>query len=53
MKRVYLVNGYEESRSYFMNLLGAISQEDYAVLITGGSVERNGNYFKIKNFLGL
>lgn len=53
MKRVYLINSWEESREYFLSCLGKYTEEEYSRLINGGTVYRGDNKFTIENVNGL
>jgi hypothetical protein len=53
MKRVYLINSWEESREYFLRCLGGYTEEEYETLMNGGVVYRSDNEFTIENVNGL
>ena len=47
MKRHYYINGWEESRKYFLSILGSISASEFAKLENGEVLEKDGNRFYI------
>lgn len=53
MKRVYLINSWEESREYFLRCLGGYTEEEYETLMNGGVVYGSDNEFTIENVNGL
>ena len=53
MKRKYIINGWQESREYFLRLLGGFTNEEYNTLLNGGKVYREDNVFYIENINGL
>lgn len=53
MYRKYIVNGCEETRRYFLSKIGTLTEEDVKKLVNGEQLIRNGNIFRIKNFLGI
>lgn len=53
MKRIYLINSWEESREYFLSCLGRYTEEEYKTLIDGGVVHRGDNELSIENVNGL
>ena len=53
MKRRYFVNGWQEKREYFLQMLGSFTADEYNTLINGGKVYRDGNVFYIDNVNGL
>jgi hypothetical protein len=53
MKRIYTINGWEESRAYFLNILGTATHDEIKILLDGGTVERNGNELQILNPQGI
>ena len=53
MKRRYFVNRKQESREYFLSLLGFISVQEFELLQNGGTLYKNDNYFRIENYGGI
>ena len=53
MKRRYYINGWQESREYFLQCLGRFTSEEYNTLINGGKVYRDDDTFYIENVNGL
>lgn len=53
MKRRYFINGWQESREYFLQMLGSFTYEEYDTLIRGGEVYRDRDVFYIENVNGL
>ena len=53
MKRRYFINGWQESREYFLHMLGSFTHEEYDTLIRGGEVYRGRDAFYIENVNGL
>ena len=53
MKRKYYINGWQESREYFLQMLGSFTHEEYNTLISGGEVYRGRDVFYIENVNGL
>lgn len=53
MKRRYFVNQWQESREYFLSLLGFISVQEFELLKRGKAICKNGNYFRIENYGGI
>ena len=53
MKRKYLINGWEETREYFLRRLGDYTETEYKTLVSGGEVKRIDSYFKIENIDGI
>lgn len=53
MRRRYYINGWLESREYFLQCLGRFTEEEYTTLINGGKVYREDDIFTIENVNGL
>lgn len=53
MRRVYYINGWEETREYFIRTIGRIDDEQLELLKNGDTITKNDNTFRIENWDGI